>query len=612
MSGSIRTRAALALIAFPSAVFSQAAPEEDAVVVSASRSEQRIRDAIPHTTVLTRKDIRDAQAVDLPALLRREAGFEFTQNGGAGSTTGLFMRGGRSAQTLVLIDGVRVEDAAFGSTAIQHIMLDEVERIEIVRGNVSSLYGSGGIGGVVQVFTRRGRGAPAPSGEATVGSRGTTKLSGGYGGQAGDTRFNVSASRFDTRGFSSIDAQTAPAANPDPDGYRNESVSANVSQRLSAVHEIGAALYRSRGRLDYDSAFGTPTQTHTSAQDLGMTQAYWEAQLLEEWKSRITLAEGTDYRTDLRNGAFNNSSNTRSRQLIWNNRFRVAPAHELSLGLEDLRQELENSGLVPRQRARSASIARAGYLGRLGEHSLQVNARTEHYSDFGTADTYFAGYGYDLTEDWRLTASTSTAFRAPTFQDLFGFGGDPALEPERARTNELGAQWAAGQDRVRMVLFETSYRDAITFDLGTFTIGNVRKASVTGVEWSYAGVLAGFDVRAALTVQDATEQEPLGEALPAIRRAKKYGSLAAYRSFGRLRLGGEVIGSGPRPDVHIVTFTRLQNAGYTVVNLTARYDAGKHVFFAARLDNAFDEKYELVHGFNTPGRGAFVTVGWQP
>jgi len=612
MLSSLSVRAAFALAVFPIALRAQPAPEDDAVVVTASRTEQRLRDAIPHTTVLTQKDIRDSQAADLPSLLRREAGFEFTQNGGVGATTGLFMRGGRSAQTLVLVDGVRVEDAAFGTTAIQHVMLDEVERIEIVRGNVSSLYGSGAIGGIVQVFTKRGAGAPGPSAEASAGSRGTWRLRGGYGGQVGDTRFNVSASRFDTRGFSAIDTQLAPNANPDPDGYRNDSVSANIAQRLSAGHEVGAAFYSSRGRLDYDNAFGTPTETNRSAQDLGMAQVFWDAQFFEPWKSRVTLAEGTDYRTDIRNDAFNNSSNTRNRQVIWDNQIRITPAHEVSVGLEELDQELKNSGLTPQDRSRRADIGRLGYLGRAGDHSLQLNGRTEHFTDFGTANTYFAGYGYDLTEQWRLIASNSTAFRAPTFIDLYGFGGNPALKPERARTNELGVQWASGPDRVRVAYFETRYQDAITFDLQTFTVRNVRKASVNGVESSYAGKIAGIDLRAAFTVQDATEQEPGGQELPAIRRARRYGSLAAYQSFGALRVGGEINGSGRRPDNDIATFARIQDAGYTVVNFTARYDYSKHAYFAAKLENAFDEKYQLVHGFNTPRRGLFVTVGWQP
>lgn len=595
----------------PYAVLAQSTSEADAVVITASRTEQRLRDAVPHTTVLTRREIEDSQAPDLPSLLQREAGFEFARNGGIGAVTGVFMRGGRGAQALVLVDGVRIEDAGFGATAIQHILLDDVERVEVVRGNVSALYGSAAISGVVQIFTRRGDGAPRPSVEAMAGSRGTSKLSAGYGGRAGDTRFSVSVSRFDTEGFSAIDPRRAPSANPDRDGYENTSFAGSLSHRLSPRNEIGFSLYSTDGRVDYDNAFGAPTDAHVSKQRLQAVSSWWEARPVERWKSRITVGQGTDYRTDLLNGATGSLSNTRNRQASWNNDVRIAPEHTVSLGAEVLRQELLNSAFARRQ-DRDVDILRAGYLGRLGRHSAQLNARSEDYSDFGKADTYFAGYGFDLTDAWRLTASAGSAFRAPTFHDLFGFGGDPALKPERARTQELGVQWASGPHRARLVAFDTEYQDAITFDLATFTVRNVREASVEGAELSYDGVLAGFDLRASLTSQRAIEREPNAQPLPAIRRAKAHGALSAHRAFGAWRLGGEVLSSGPRPDNDIQTFARVELAGYTVVNLMARYQFDRHLYVAARLENALDEEYNLVDGYNTAGRGFFVSIGWRP
>lgn len=596
---------------FPSFVLAQSASELDAVVVTASRTEQRLRDAIPHTTVLSRREIEDAQVSDLPSLLQREAGFEFAQNGGIGAVTGVFLRGGRSAQALVLVDGVRIEDAGFGASAIQHILLDEVERVEIVRGNVSSLYGSGAIGGVIQIFTRRGEGAPAASIQATAGSRGTSKLSAGYGGRAGDTRFSLSASRFDTDGFSAIDSRLAPNANPDRDGYENTSFAGGLSHRLSARNEVGVTLYSTDGRVEYDNAFGNPADVHLSKQRLEAMSAWWEAKPVERWKSRVAAGQGTDYRTDLLNGSISSVSNTRNRQASWDNDVRVAPEHTLSLGLEVLRQELLNSAFVQRQ-DRDVDVLRAGYVARLDRHSLQLNGRSEDYSDFGKADTYFAGYGFDLTEAWRLTASAGSAFRAPTFQDLFGFGGNPALKPERARTKEFGVQWASGRHLARLVAFDTEYQDAITFDLGTFTVRNVRKASVEGAELSYSGRVSGFDVRASLTSQRALEQEPNAQPLPAIRRARTHSSLSVHRSLGQWRIGGEILSGGPRPDNDIQTFARVQEAGYAVVNLSARYRFDRHFYAAVRLENAFDEEYRLVNGYNTAGRGFFVSVGWQP
>jgi vitamin B12 transporter len=600
-----------AACSFASPAAAQSTSEVGAVVITASRTEQRLRDAVPHTTLLTRREIEDSQAPDLPSLLQREAGFEFAQNGGIGAVTGIFMRGGRGAQALVLVDGVRIEDAGFGTTAIQHILLDDVERVEIVRGNVSSLYGSGAISGVIQIFTRRGAEAPAPTIEATAGSRGTSKLRAGYGGRAGDTRFSFSVAGFDTEGFSAIDPARAPNANPDRDGYRNSSIAASLSHDLSQRHEIGFSLYSTDGRVDYDSAFGSPSDVHVSSQRLEALSGWWEARPHERWKSRLAVGQGTDYRTDRLNGSVSSLSNTRNRQASWSNDLRLAPEHAVSLGMEVLRQELVNSAFAERQH-RDVDILRAGYLGRLGRHSAQLNARSEDYSDFGRADTYFAGYGFDLTDEWRLSASAGSAFRAPTFHDLFGFGGDPALRPERARTKELGLQWASGPHRVRLVAFDTEYRDAITFDLATFTVKNVRKASVEGVELSYGGVLAGFDLRGSLTSQKAIEQEPNAEPLPAVRRAKVHGALSAHRSFGAWRLGGEVLSSGPRPDNDILTFARVELAGYTVVNLMARYQFNRHFYFAARLENALDEEYRLADGYNTAGRGLFLTLGWRP
>ena len=211
-----------------------------------------------------------------------------------------------------------------------------------------------------------------------------------------------------------------------------------------------------------------------------------------------------------------------------------------------------------------------------------------------------------------MTASASNAFRAPTFQDLFGFGGNTSLRPEKSRTSELGVQWANGPHRLRVVAFDTRYEDAITFDNVTFTVRNVRQASVQGFESSYTGKVADFDLRAALTVQDPIEQEPNAQALQAIRRAKVFGSFSAFRSIGAWRLGGEVLQSGARPDTNITSGARVLEGGHTIVNFTARYQFDKNLYVAAKFENAFNEKYQLVNGFNTPPRGAFVTVGWQP
>ena len=601
-------RAALVLTLVPGLVFAQ----EDAVVVTASRTEQRLRDAIPHTTVLTQKEIRDSQAVDLPSLLRSEAGFEMAQTGGIGTVfSPLSLRGSNSARVLVLIDGVRIEDSGVGSTNLQHILLDQLERVEIVRGNVSSLYGSGAVGGVIQVFTKRGRGAPAPSASVMAGSRNTSDLHVGYGGEG----FQFSASRFDTRGFSAIDPASAPLANPDPDGYRNHSLSLSGSRKLTPAHEIGIAVFGTEAWVDYDQpTFGLPTDEHRSNQELSMLQGWWQA-TFERWKSRVTAAESKDHRNDTLNGSFSSRSHTRTRQLLWDNEVRVAAPHAFSVGLEGRQQTLDTASSFGGNplREREVSAARLGYLGRVGNHGLQANYRYEDYSDFGAEGTYFLGYGYDLTPAWRVTLSQATAFRAPTFLDLDPFFGNPNLQPERSKTNEVGVQWAVGAHRLRMTFFDTEYEDAIVLD-NLFIPQNVQSASNQGVETSYGGVLFGVDVRASLTMQDPVEQDRTSSPpQQALKRAKTLAALSAFYSFGALRLGGEWRYSGERRDASITDSTvTVFEPAYSVLNLMARYELSKNIYFGARLENALDEDYRLVSGYNTAGRGLFLTAGWQP
>ena len=606
-------RPALLMALVPSLVLAQ----EDAVVVTASRTQQRLRDAIPHTTVLTEKEIRDSQAVDLPTLLRSEAGFEMAQTGGIGAVPSpLSLRGASTARTLILIDGVRMEDAGFSFTALQHIMLDQVERVEIVRGNVSSLYGSNAVGGVIQVFTKRGHGTPAASASFMGGSRNTSDLHVGYGGELGDTRFSLSASRFDTKGFSAIDPALAPLANPDPDGYRNQGLSFSATRRLTRAHEIGIAVFGTEAWIDYDRpVFAVPTDEHRSNQELSMLQAWWEARLAEPWKSRLTAANNKDHRTDTLNGAFSNRSHTRTRQLIWDNELRLSAPHAFTAGLEGRDQTLDSAssfGADP-LREREVRAARLGYVGRLGAHALQANYRYEDYSDFGAEGTYYLGYGYDLTGAWRLIASQGTAFRAPTFLDLDPAFGNPSLQPERSKSNEIGIQWASGPHRLRVTVFDTEYQDAIVLN-NLFIPQNVQTASNEGIETTYNGVIAGIDLRASLTFQDPVEQDRTN-APPqqALRRAKTLAALSAFRNFGALRLGVDWRASGERRDNAITDSTvTVFEPAYSVLNVLARYQLSKNIYFGARLENALDEDYRLVSGYNTAGRGVFLTAGWQP
>jgi len=567
-----------------------------------------LKDTIAHTTVITAKDIRDSQAVDVASLLRREAGFEFTRNGGEGNVTGIFLRGGDAKQVLVLIDGVRAGSVTLGTTQIEGIMADEIERVEIVRGNVSALYGAGAAGGVIQIFTRRANGAPRAEAEAMAGERGTTRVSAGYRGSVDDTRFSLNASRFETGGFSAIDTRLAPRANPDKDGYRNRSFSGQIAHRIAAGHEVGLRAYQNEGEVDYDSAFGSPADRHRAENSVGSYAVYARNALAPFWHSELTLAEGADSGKNFTNDSAPVRTDSRTGQLQWQNDFTLAAGQVVTAGLERQQQRIQSTTAYT-YTGRDVNSARLAYSGRFGAQQLQLAARRDRYSDFGGARSWLAGYGYDIDRHWKATAMRSTAFRAPTFNELFfpGFG-NPDLQPERSASDELGLQYAASRHLLRAVAFRTRYRNLIDSPAPTFLPQNVARARVEGAEVSYAGQFDHWDMRASLTMQD-----PISEATGARlrRRAATFGNLVAGTVVSGWRLAGELIVSGARPDNDIATGAPVTLGAYKVINLTLRRALGRQTFVAARLENAFAEKYRLAHGYNVPGRGLFVTLGWN-
>lgn len=580
----------------------------DAVVVTASRLEQQVTDTIPHTTVITQKDIQASQLVDLPSLLRREAGFEFTQNGGPGNVSGIFLRGGDSRQTLILIDGARAGSATLGSTQIEGILLNQVERVEIVRGNVSALYGAGAMGGVIQIFTKQGKGEPRAEAQAMIGARGTSNVSAGYSGSSGDTRFSINATQFQASGFSAINTRIAPAANPDADGYRNSSFSGQLSQRLAEGHEIGLRAYQNDGEVDFDNAFGTANDIHRSANSVSSYSLYANNRMNSFWNSRLNLIEGKDQGKNFTNGGTPTRTDTSNTQIQWQNDFTLAPDQVLTVGVERQSQRVKSTTALP-VTGRDVRTELLAYSGRQGAHQMQVSTRNDRYSDFGRAKSWLAGYAYDIDSDWKVTAMRSTAFTAPTFNQLFfpGFG-NPNVKPERSASNELGLQYAAGTNLLRLATYRTKYRDLIDAPGPTFRAQNVASARVEGTELSYTGQFASWDMRASLTVQDPINTVT---GAPLRRRGSTFGNLFVNTSVAGWRLGSELIMSGTRSDNHITTSAALTLGSYKLVNFTARRELSKQVFIAARLENAFDEKYQLAHGYNVPGRGLFLTLGWQ-
>ncbi|GCB03821.1 outer membrane receptor protein [Ralstonia sp. SET104] len=587
---------------------STAVGELNPTVVTASRSEQPLSDALPHTTVISRADIERSQAPDAVTLLRREAGIEIAQNGGPGTSSSLFMRGASSSQTLVLIDGVRVSSATLGTTQIDQLMADQIDHIEVVRGNVSALYGSDAIGGVVQIFTRSGQGhAPLANAEIGYGARNTKRAQAGISGslgERGDTSFAVSVSEFKTDGFSAINPQQAKNANPNDNPYTNKSVSAQLSHRFSADWQAGLTYFQTWGDVSYDSGFGSPTDINIAHNQVRSMSAYVDGKVTQDWKTRVTLSQGDDKNLNFLNGAQNGRFNTRNQQASWQNNWAFMPDQLLKVGLEHSQITIDSDAYdAPTRRIDSGYI---GYEGKFGPHQLQLNLRRDRYSDFGGANSYYAGYGFAFNPQWKAVASVSNAFRAPSFNELYyPFFGSPTLQPEKARSVEGGVEYSSTIGLVRVTAFETDYSNLITAVCDASfncAAANVNRARVNGVETSYRGSIYGVDLRASFTMQNPQD---LSANQLLSRRARHFGSVSAYKTFGPFSAGVEWNAAGDRQD------STKTLGGYGLLNLVGRYQITPDWALSARVENVTNKNYQLIYPYNTASRGVFFTLSWQ-
>ena len=605
--------------ALPSFSQTRATPQLHETVVTATRNEQLLSAALPHTTVISREDIERSQATDLVTLLQREAGVQRTQNGGIGTTSSIFVRGAAALETLVLIDGIaQNKQDASGAVSLEHIMLDSIERVEIVRGNVSAIYGSGAIGGVIQIFTKTGSRAPSAAVSLELGPRAFKKLSGSASASLGGTSFSATLSRIKTDGFSALDPAQQPGANPDADGYANTSVNLSATHKLSKDHNFGLKLFKSTGEVAYDNAFGAPTDVQNSTTRLNQVTVFTD-NTFGNWRSRLSLSEQSDRSRFFDDGAFGSTATfvTRASVLNWVNTLALGNDWIVTGGLEQQRQRVETTTTSAFDAAydqkRNATAVFAGVEGKVGLGALQLNVRHDKVGELKESTGYI-GYGYPITEQLKLIASASTAFNAPPLGYLFAPGfGNPQLKPELARSKEVGLQYERGGHLVRATYFDTRIKDQLDFDQAASTFANISRTRNDGLELSYKGLVGQTDLRASLTLQDPVNevtQQRLN------RRASTLMSVGVSQPMGAFRVNADLQYSGERPDVYtdVNTFQSVNTTlgSYTLVNLSGAYKLTPELTLKARLDNAFDRKYQTVYGYNQQPRSVYVGVTWTP
>ena len=579
-------------------------------VITASRVMQRTQDALPDVSLITRSDIDRSQAKDVPSLLVQLAGMEVTQSGGMGGVATLFMRGAESRHALVLVDGLPMNSLNFNLAALEHLPLSGIERIEVVRGNVSSLYGSAALGGVVQIFTRQnsGSGLSGPWLEASgqMGSENFRSTQASVGQKwASGFGVNASTEHTQTRGFNAINPVQRPDTNPDRDGYKRQSDAVNLSQEFESGR-IGLMLRETHATVQYDSQWGPATQVDESKSVLrnALLNATYRASKELQWEVSVGQQEDKLNAAQTAYPYFVNSqSKTSAMGAVWT----LWPNHSITSGYENTRQKIvSDTAYNPSER--SLNSWRLGYQGKLENQQWQLNVRQDQYSDFGQANTWYAGYAYFLTPELRFKASASSGFMAPTFNDLYyPWGGNPLLRPEQARSNEIGMQYIKATWNARITAFENRYTDLIDNDLN-WTRTNIAKAKNQGVEVALAGQwqLSGFGTqkwRVSMTSQDP-QNEITHQALA--RRAKTLAQAGVTQSIGYWDAGAQWRFSGARTDDAQIL------KAYSVLDLTASQALTPELRLNLRVENAGNANYQSIYGYNMPKRGLFAGLKWTP
>jgi len=570
----------------------------DPIIVTATRTPQKVADLLADVRVIDAEDIAEAGTQTLTELLQAKGGVEISANGGPGQVSGVFIRGTNTNHVVVLIDGVRINSATTGTNAFENIPLEQIERIEILRGPASSLYGADAIGGVIQIFTKRGGHRTEVS--AGAGTWRTERYSIGMSRDFDTTHLALQAAYHATQAFSATNERAGFSFNPDDDPYRNKNLSVAVSHEWATEQEITGRALVSEGATHFDAGLGSDD---VNRQRLSTYALESRNKVFNNWQSTLRVARGTDASTI--SGANPGAFRTDQDQAGWQNDI-AAAGGQIVAGLE-YRREAVVSDTAYDKTSRIIRSEFAGYSASVAAHLLQASVRHDDDSQFGDHNTGNLAYGYRVTPAWRLSAAAGNAFKAPSFNDLyfplsFGFKGNPDLKPERATSYEGAIRYDAGDRHGGSTFYYTRIRDLIAIDPSFSTVINVNEARIRGATLFYALDREGYRVRAEITREDATDAATHNQL---VRRAKTFGTLSATGTWGAWRFGGELVGSGPRFD-SVANTAASRMAGYALLYLHGSYALTAEVTVSAQWNNALDKDYDLAQGFNTPRSNVFL------
>ena len=571
------------------------AEEQSPIIVTATRTAQTADDSLASVTVITEKDIQQSQSKSLPELLNQVAGIDFANNGGYGKESSMYFRGTNPSHVLVLIDGVKIGSATSGKISSQYLPLSHIERIEIVRGARSSLYGSEAVGGVIQIFTRQGKDKTTTNASIGFGSDNTRSASAGISGGSKKTKYNINVEYFNTDGFHIRDGK-----NPDNDGFENSSASIGASHSFSKDTKLSLSVLHAEGKNEYDGS--TSTSTYHSDFLQQTIAAKLTTNATKTWEMIFGINQARDESDEFKDNVFTDKYNTERNSIIWQNNITINEENILTLGLDYLDDKIDSSRTFSKTSRDNTGLYAQYQL--YGENNdFLIGLRNDDNEAFGNNATGNVSWANNLSKDLRIRASYGTAFKAPTFNQLYHpTVGDPSILPEESDNIELGIEGKLNKGKWEINLYQNKITNLIEYNFGTSKFENISKAEINGLEAIIASTVANWDIKASLSLLDPKNSDT-DKYLR--RRSTQIINLSLDKQFGNFHLGADLTGKNRR--FHNASNTN-RLSGYGIVNLRASYSFNEKWKLNAKIDNLFDKEYETIDSYNMPELSAFVSI----
>ena len=605
----------LASLVAPAAAQSLLAP----VVVIGSREPQALDRSTADVVVIDAASIRASSADSVEDLLRREAGVQVSRNGGPGHNASVLIRGANSSGTVVLIDGVRIGSASLGQVEFEALDLAQIERVEILRGPGSSLYGADAVGGVIQIFTKRGEGAARVVANAAVGGYGSSQAGAGVSGAQAGVDYAASLSRERSRGVSALKpGDQLGNYNPDVDGFARNTAQVKLGYTPVAGHRVGLNVVQSWNNSQYDgSDYLAPSFAQDNTPDFrtrlhsSVIALDYRGAVTPSWTTTFQLAHNDD---DSKAGggyiyAFRTERDLFAAQAAW----KPVVGQQFVFAYERLNERASSSEYVSGVK-RSNDAAVFGYTGEFDKQTFQLDLRHDANSVYGASNTGRLGWSTEVAANLRVRALVGSTFRAPSFNDLFYPNyGVASITPERGHSAELGLNWRAGDSDAALTVYQNRVRDLINFQSdaaqcppGTpYQYGcasNIGRARMQGATLAGGQRFGAWQFRATLDFLDAQD---LDKHVRLNRRAAHQESLSADYGVGAWNLGAALLSVGDRPD------GTAQLAAYTTLDLRARYRVTSQWQLEATLLNATERAIEPARDYQSLGRQAWVGVRYD-